>query len=346
MKKNENISILRGTILFFIILTGITLTLYGISYYQEIENHKKEVYNEMELNIYKKTKKIFKALEFPNHHRIILPKHIEVEGDSIVSYFPSPYNKDKIIKVYMPKTYFYADRKSRVADLTLTFFFVFIANITFSILLSGYILNPLRESVKITDEFIKDILHDINTPLSIIKINLMLLEQEGGENKKINRIKNGLEKIIFLQQNLKDYQLERQVIKTQINLKKLIEEKQTYFQGLYPEIEIVIRIKESITLETSLDIFTRVLDNIISNACKYNKTDGKVLITATNKYLMVKDTGIGIKDTQKVFNRLYKENDRGMGIGLNIVKKMIHELGMSITIESKENEGTIIKIYF
>jgi K+-sensing histidine kinase KdpD len=43
-----------------------------------------------------------------------------------------------------------------------------------------------------------------------------------------------------------------------------------------------------------------------------------------------------------VFDRYYKEQDRGIGIGLHIVKKLCDELRVPIKIKSKENQGTAI----
>ncbi|HIE35094.1 MAG TPA: ATP-binding protein, partial [Campylobacterales bacterium] len=50
----------------------------------------------------------------------------------------------------------------------------------------------------------------------------------------------------------------------------------------------------------------------------------------------------GIKKPDKVFDRYYKEQDRGIGIGLHIVKKLCDELMIPIHIKSKENKGTEI----
>jgi len=84
------------------------------------------------------------------------------------------------------------------------------------------------------------------------------------------------------------------------------------------------------------------LDNLISNAFKYNKKNGFIKVYLENKKLYIEDSGIGIKNPKKVFNRFYKENERGIGIGMSIVKKLADEFKIKIEIKSKINKGTII----
>jgi signal transduction histidine kinase len=94
---------------------------------------------------------------------------------------------------------------------------------------------------------------------------------------------------------------------------------------------------------TNKDAFIRIIDNLLSNAGKYNKPHGyvKVYIDQDSK-LIIEDSGVGIKNPSKIFTRYYKEQDRGIGIGLHIVKKLCDELRLSIKVNSKELEGTKI----
>jgi signal transduction histidine kinase len=97
---------------------------------------------------------------------------------------------------------------------------------------------------------------------------------------------------------------------------------------------------DNTTLLTNKEAFSRIIDNLLSNAAKYNKQNGSININLKNSNLYIVDTGIGIKEPKKVFNRFYKEQERGIGIGLHIVKKLCEELNIKISLKSELDKGT------
>ena len=90
----------------------------------------------------------------------------------------------------------------------------------------------------------------------------------------------------------------------------------------------------------------RILDNLLSNAAKYNKPGGSVTVTLTQSHLIVQDTGKGIENPQKVLQRYYKEQERGLGLGLHIVQKLCNELNINLEIQSTKGRGTIVILDF
>jgi signal transduction histidine kinase len=92
------------------------------------------------------------------------------------------------------------------------------------------------------------------------------------------------------------------------------------------------------------------LSNLINNAVKYSPQNSSIDIEVEtkNKNLEFKiiDQGIGIplKDQKFIFNRYFRAenalNNQGTGIGLNIVKSHLENLGGSIQFLSKENVGS------
>jgi signal transduction histidine kinase len=83
----------------------------------------------------------------------------------------------------------------------------------------------------------------------------------------------------------------------------------------------------------------QILQNIISNACKYNSKDGSVKIYAKENRLYVEDSGKGIKNPQKIFDRSFSEKNSS-GIGLDIVKRLAQSMSISIEVKSS-SEGCI-----
>lgn len=107
--------------------------------------------------------------------------------------------------------------------------------------------------------------------------------------------------------------------------------------------------------------FKRILTNLINNAIKYNKADGKVVFTCietgcdddTARFeLKCSDTGIGMDEEfiQKMYEPFEREkqfdsnNSEGVGLGLAIVKKIIDRAGWNISVESKKGEGTTFTV--
>ena len=97
-----------------------------------------------------------------------------------------------------------------------------------------------------------------------------------------------------------------------------------------------------------------VLSNLVNNAIKYSpentNIDLKVFQKEKSLQITIIDQGIGIpkKEQKFIFNRYFRaENallNQGTGIGLNIAKSHLENLGGDITFESKENEGSSFTI--
>jgi signal transduction histidine kinase len=206
-----------------------------------------------------------------------------------------------------------------------------------SILFAFYTLHPLKKSLEMTNEFIKDILHDFNTPISTIRLNTDLLKEKN--TKPVHRIKNSINTILNLQNNLKNYIDDELGESETFDLKQLIHERIDLIQATYPNI-IFSKQVQSLMIHCNKDAMSRILDNIFSNACKYNKTDGEVIISLAHDTLHIEDTGVGIRHPKKIFDRFYKETSRGLGIGLHIVKKLSNLMHIEIAVSSTLGKGT------
>jgi two-component system, OmpR family, sensor kinase len=70
----------------------------------------------------------------------------------------------------------------------------------------------------------------------------------------------------------------------------------------------------------------------------------KVVYDESSMLLNIIDSGKGIKNPKRIFERFYKEQDRGIGIGLHIVKKLCDELGIKIGVQSILESGTTFSL--
>ena len=262
------------------------------------------------------------------------------DGD-FYAYFKVPTAEKYLMKVVYAKENYIPRVKALENTLLKKFWIYSIFATIVSLLFSMYALLPLQRALRINEEFVKDILHDFNTPISSMLINLKLFKREVGDNQKIQRLENNIQSIISLQDNLHIFLKGVPAQSEDFSLRELIKNRVNYFDVLYPDVQYKVSIDNTV-LKTNKDAFTRIMDNLLSNAGKYNIANGDVHVVLQGSSLSIHDTGKGIKKPDKVFDRYYKEQDRGIGIGLHIVKKLCDELLISIDIQSKENEGTKI----
>ena len=264
-------------------------------------------------------------------------------GGDLYSYFTVPKAEKHLMKVVYPKQHFEEVVKTLQKELLHKFFLYTLFSGAVSFLFSLYAQMPLRRALRLNEEFVKDILHDFNTPLSSMKINLKLFKKEVGESNKIARLENNIETMLSLQDNLQTFLKGIQTQSEVFDVSMLIKERIPYFEILYPDIVYHANLT-AFKIRVNRDAFVRIVDNLLSNAGKYNKREGQVVVTMEGMLLKIEDTGKGISHPEKVFERYYKEQNRGIGIGLHIVKKLCDEMHIPIVISSKKGEGTTFSL--
>lgn len=209
---------------------------------------------------------------------------------------------------------------------------------------------PMREAIEKMNYFIQDATHELNTPISTILTNIEMLETFGKceKNDELKRIKiasNTLSRIYedltYLNLNHKYYRN----IET-LDISGLIEERMIYFSMMaeQKDLKLEMEIEAGVMLEIDKNDATRLVDNLITNAIKYNKTHGLLKIVLTKTTLSVMDTGSGIdkKDLDTIVCRFKRANksEGGFGIGLDIVNQVVESYGFGLDIRSQVGKGT------
>ena len=222
--------------------------------------------------------------------------------------------------------------------------------ILFGLLLAKLFLKPMRDSIMLLDRFIKDTTHELNTPLSAILANIEMMDTEvmiDKNKKKLDRINIAAKTVSTLYKDLTYLTLEQEKEKhdEEIAIKPILKNRIEYFDILAKskKITFVLSLQHA-TILMDKQKFIRVIDNLISNAIKYNKRGGRIEIVLQENKLMISDTGIGISEDKIpfMFDRYmrFNQSEGGFGVGLSIVKKIIDEYNIKIEVESKEGEGT------
>lgn len=239
-------------------------------------------------------------------------------------------------------------------------------------------IEQIRESVqnrlleeKIKTNFLSNISHDLKTPINVIFSLAQLIpiysESENIEQiKKYNTIaKQNCVSLTRFTNNLIDgSKINSDYLSAHPKKCNIVEVAEDVVTGLIEyaknkDIDIIFDTdEEEIYLMVDPEFVQRIIINLISNSIKFIDKKGKIEVNVLSSdiyvKIIVKDNGMGMKESfiEKSFSRyLMGDNndeieDKGTGIGLFVVKKMVEQLNGDIKISSIINEGTTIVIIF
>lgn len=211
--------------------------------------------------------------------------------------------------------------------------------------------------------FFTNISHDFKTPLSLILSpveSLMDTETDPDRLKKLKIIRQNANRLLQLVNQILDFRkVEEQKIKlhpTSGDLVGLLGEICRSFREMAGSRKIALLFEsdeDHIIMDFDRDKVDKIFANIISNAVKFTKVGGQVLVSVERKdgdrvEILVADTGIGIPRNAlpHIFERFYRVEGNvglggeGTGIGLTIVKEFVELHHGSIEVHSKKDTGT------
>ena len=276
-----------------------------------------------------KEQKLYTLYEDKNSLYILVPSLETDKKEMMMIMTPAgsivvPYSNDdvEVLKVWYPKIDYAQSVTSMQHRLLVQLLFFGLGALIVSLLAAWYTLRPLRSSLRLLEDFIKDIIHDLNTPLTSILLNLKMIETE---NEEIESIRTATQTIEMLHHNLDAYLREQKQVKEMFTVDKVVDRYVAFFTPLYDYLSWDVQI-EKLALSTDKQAFERIIYNLLSNACKYNTSDGKIEILLSETILSIRNSSYGVNNPDRVFERFYKESERGLGIGLHIVDKLCQTL--------------------
>jgi len=233
-----------------------------------------------------------------------------------------------------------------IYDISFTLLFALLFILPSAYILAMISLRPMRDSIDTIDSFINGIVHDINTPLSVIKLNAQSMNNSLEDEKqkaKNSRILQGIEDIEALEKQLLfSLKSDRYVLKaTTFDIQTLLLNRLEYYNDIRDVIAVSLHV-DSFVIKADSDIFIRMIDNIVLNAIKFSPRNSEVKIALNNAILVVQDCGVGIKNPDEVFMKYYREDRsvKGLGLGLFIVKSVANLHDIELSIDSKVGVGT------
>lgn len=227
------------------------------------------------------------------------------------------------------------------------------------------IAKELGSMEQLRQDFISNVSHEIQSPLtsirgfaSLLKNDALTNEQKNhyigiieAESKRLSALSDNLLKLSTLETgveplSIKEYRLDKQLEEVALML-----EPQWKARNIAVEAEF-----EKLTIQGDAGLLSQVWVNLLHNAIKFTPENGSIRVVLEtcqeDVCCQIIDTGIGIapEDQMHIFERFYKvdkSRDRalgGNGLGLSLVKKIVELHGGHIMSESELGKGTTFTI--
>lgn len=234
-------------------------------------------------------------------------------------------------------------------------------------LLSGIAMQPIRRSYQQLQRFTADASHELRSPLSAIltnaQVGLMLASDDSQFQMPLGNIIDSAKSMGSLVNNLlllarHQGKLAPESFKL-LTLNQFLAEIIPQFQVLAEAQDIQLNYEQpeqAIKVLADPDLLRQVIENLLSNACKYTSTGGSVLLRLVPHpgwaVIQVIDTGLGIPeaDLPYIFDRFYRVDTArsldggGSGLGLAIAQQIVHAHSGRIRVTSVVDQGSTFQV--
>lgn len=215
-------------------------------------------------------------------------------------------------------------------------------------------------------EFTANVSHELKTPLTAISgyAELIAAGMTTGDDTirfagEISKSSNRLLTLINDILRLSELDASTEVPMEEIDLYELAEKCVNMLQINAEKQNVTLMLTGKPTkMQANREMMEELLYNLVSNAIRYNRPYGNVVVSVSREddhvSLTVEDTGIGISqsDQERVFERFYRvdksrsKSTGGTGLGLAIVKHVVQCHGARLNMKSQLGSGTRIEIKF
>lgn len=234
-----------------------------------------------------------------------------------------------------------------------------------SVLVARDVTAELR-AIRARDDLVASVSHELRTPLTSVLGFVELSLDAPGIPESVRRNleimeRNGermLELIASILQSARQAEVPSLLQLGEADLGAIVLESVESLRPRSDEREIEVRVTTAERVLVRADAFRmrQVVDNVLSNAIKYNRAGGEVTIGVTadggSAWIVVRDNGIGIPEAElpRIFDRFFRSESvrkgsvHGSGLGLGIARDFVERHGGRLSIDSEEGSGTTVII--
>lgn len=240
---------------------------------------------------------------------------------------------------------------------------VYVSIVTILYFTSYIMLKPLKQNLKMQNEFISNASHNLKTPIAVIKANTELLKEKGDDSKELQLINRETQYMNLLIEDLLilDKISSNKIVSElyDVNLSKIVNSIALSFDAIAyeKEIDFSYDIKDNVIYKINVKDFKTLLNQLVSNAFKYVENEKiikiKLYLEKGKPVLEVYNTGCRIneKDKNNMFQRFYRDKSaydnssiKGSGLGLAIVKAIADRYKYTIKVDVNTGKDILFKI--
>lgn len=318
-------------------------------------------------NLYEQKKDYERALEYKKKNGK-LKDSLFSNKESLIKFIEGKYEAGQ--KDLQIKSQELALQKEKTNKFQIALFSIALMLVLIVVLIYFWFSKRLEKKVQETKEkFFTNVMHEVRTPLSMIRAPLQVLKGKLSDEEKLynidlaDRNATRLNELMDQMLDISKFNNLTYVLNNTVgDLELFIEEVVSDYERLAAEKEIVF--KKQISHLNSLvyfdkDALQKIIGNLLSNAIKYTKPGGSISFSLkeerkeqhTEILVAIKDTGIGIprNEQKKLFTRFYRSEKvsaqtKGIGIGLSLVKDLVDVHQGTIEFVSEEGKGTEFRV--